>query len=134
MASEQIVVIVVCVVALLIVLALAKKAVKVVLMAVILVAGGIFFGLFSKQDVMNTASMIKEKGAQAYQSFADASERIKINSENISVLADGDTWLDLNSVSNFSISGNTVTLEVGGKTYQITDKTVAKMMSSIAGH
>lgn len=129
MATSQIVVIIVAIIGILLVLGLAKKTMKIILTLVILVFGGISVGILSPKQVIDTAQVIKDKGIETYEKFASASDNIKVSGDSLMVRM-GDTWVDLNAINNFDINGNTVSVNVGGNTYQVTDETVAKLFQT----
>lgn len=129
MSTSQIVVIVVAIVALLLVLGLAKKMMKIVLTIAILLFGGISFGLLSPDQVIDTASAIKDKGIATYESFASMSDNVKVEGDSVLVKM-GDTWVDLNAVNEFDINDDTVSVTVGGNTYTVTDETVVKLFQT----
>lgn len=129
MATSQIVVIIVAIIGILLVLGLAKKTMKIILTLAILVFGGISVGLLSPKQVIDTAQVIKDKGIETYEKFASASDNIKVSGDSLMVRM-GDTWVDLNAINNFDINGNTVSVNVGGNTYQVTDETVAKLFQT----
>lgn len=129
MATSQIVVIIVAIIGILLVLGLAKKTMKIILTLVILVFGGISVGILSPKQVIDTAQVIKDKGIETYEKFASASDNIKVSGDSLMVRM-GDTWVDLNAINNFDINGNTVSVNVGGNTYQVTDEAVAKLFQT----
>ena len=129
MATSQIVVIIVAIIGILLVLGLAKKTMKIILTLAILVIGGISVGILSPKQVIDTAQVIKDKGIETYEKFASASDNIKVSGDSLMVRM-GDTWVDLNAINNFDINGNTVSVNVGGNTYQVTDETVAKLFQT----
>lgn len=129
MATSQIVVIIVAIIGILLVLGLAKKTMKIILTLAILIIGGISVGILSPKQVIDTAQVIKDKGIETYEKFASASDNIKVSGDSLMVRM-GDTWVDLNAINNFDINGNTVSVNVGGNTYQVTDETVAKLFQT----
>lgn len=129
MATSQIVVIIVAIIGILLVLGLAKKTMKIILTLAIFVIGGISVGILSPKQVIDTAQVIKDKGIETYEKFASASDNIKVSGDSLMVRM-GDTWVDLNAINNFDINGNTVSVNVGGNTYQVTDEAVAKLFQT----
>lgn len=129
LATSQIVVIIVAIIGILLVLGLAKKTMKIILTLAILIIGGISVGILSPKQVIDTAQVIKDKGIETYEKFASASDNIKVSGDSLMVRM-GDTWVDLNAINNFDINGNTVSVNVGGNTYQVTDETVAKLFQT----
>lgn len=126
MTTSQIIVLVVGGVVFLICLSYLKKTVRLVSCMASLVLTLIVHGLITPSQVIDVAQVIKDKGVSAYQSIADTSNRIKMSGSNTSVLFE-DTWIDISSVADYSISGDTVTIQVGGKSYSVNDKNVAKL-------
>ena len=102
---------------------------KIILILAILVFGGISVGILSPKQVIDTAQVIKDKGIETYEKFASASDNIKVSGDSLMVRM-GDTWVDLNAINNFDINGNTVSVNVGGNTYQVTDEAVAKLFQT----
>lgn len=128
--SSQIAVIVIGIIALILVLSLVKKAVKWVISTVILLVFGVWVGLLSPQQAIDTATAIKDKGIATYQRLADASQNIKVDGENISVRIK-DTWFDLNAVNSYNIDGNSVKLSVGGNSYTVTDENIVRLFKTL---
>lgn len=128
--SSQIAVIVIGIIALILVLSLVKKAVKWVISTVILLVFGVWVGLLSPQQAIDTATAIKDKGIATYQRLADASQNIKVDGENISVRIK-DTWFDLNAVNSYHIDGNSVRLSVGGNSYTVTDENIVRLFKTL---
>lgn len=128
--SSQIAVIVIGIIALILVLSLVKKAVKWVISTVILLVFGVWVGLLSPQQAIDTATAIKGKGIATYQRLADASQNIKVDGENISVRIK-DTWFDLNAVNSYNIDGNSVKLSVGGNSYTVTDENIVRLFKTL---
>ena len=128
--SSQIAVIVVGIIALILVLSLVKKAAKWVISTVILLVFGVWVGLLSPQQAIDTATAIKDKGIVTYQRLADASQNIKVDGENISVRIK-DTWFDLNAVNSYHIEENSVKLSVGGNSYTVTDENIVRLFKTL---
>lgn len=128
--SSQVVVVVIAVVALILSLVFLKKIAKLVVSILIIVGGGIAFGVLTPKQVFDTASLIKDKGIATYEKFAEASDKIKVSGDSISIKV-GDTWFDLNSVNSFDINGDEVRLSIGGNDYTINDKTVADLFETL---
>lgn len=128
---SQIVVGVIGVVALILVLSLMKKAIKWVIGVAVLLICGVWIGVLSPQQAIDTVTAIKDRGMATYQRLADASQNIKIQGESISIRIN-DTWLDLNAVNSFKVDGDTVKVEIGGNSYSVTDKNIAKLFETFS--
>lgn len=128
---SQIVVGVIGVVALILVLSLMKKAIKWVIGVAVLLICGVWIGVLSPQQAIDTVTAIKDRGMATYQRLADASQNIKIQGESISIRIN-DTWFDLNAVNSFKVDGDTVKVEIGGNSYSVTDKTIAKLFETFS--
>lgn len=126
---SQVIVGVIGIVVSMLVLSLMKKTVKWLIGIAVLLICGIWIGVLSPQQAIDTVTAIKEKGISTYQRLADASQNIKVDGESISIRIN-DTWFDLNAVNSFEVMEDKVELKVGGNSYTVTDKNIIKLFQT----
>ena len=98
---------------------------------------GIIFGLVclvlielnitSPTDLGNLANIIKESGIEAYQSYVEQSENLKIEDDKLMVLVK-DKWIDITDIDTMVDSVEGKTIVVDGESFVIADKTVNALL------
>lgn len=135
LTEKQLITIVIAVVALIIILSIAKKVLKVVLSVTVLVAALMYFNIVSPDKLLSIEKVIEEQGSKAIEEIADASENIKISTEdkeiNIQIKPDNtDEWINLDDISKMvTDKDDCITIIINeNNSYNITDKNVIKLL------
>lgn len=124
--TQQLIVIIAAVIGVVLALTFAKKIMKVVVSVVIAIAGCIYFGVLSPDQVKDMTDYIKENGISLIEEISDKTKNIKIEvskeSTKISV-SDGERWVDVNDIEKMIIDKSKATLILNDGTMMVVEDT-----------
>lgn len=126
---SQLLAIVLCIVAVLVVLKVLKGIIKTVVVAGVVCVALVHFGIASPQQLKDVALQIQEKGVQAYNALADASENIKLDGSSIMVKIDG-KWVDVTDISSIIPTSMGASVNVNGEDVAVADEVVVELLDS----
>lgn len=121
-------------IAVLAVVLFAIKVIKGVFKTIIIIAsiciGLVHYNIASPTQIKDVASQIASNGVTAYQTFANASENIKIDGSDIQVKV-GDNWFSISDVTSIVQGTDGVaTVTVDGETYTTEDNNIIELLNS----
>lgn len=124
--TQQLIVIIAAVVGVILALTFAKKIMKVVVSVVIAIAGCIYFGVLSPDQVKDMTDYIKENGISLIEEISDKTKNIKIEASKESTkisVSDGERWVDVNDIEKMIIDKSKATLILNDGTMMVVDDT-----------
>lgn len=125
---RQVVIIGVGVLAFLLILRFLKGVIRKVLLVVSIVVTLVHFGVVSPTQVADIGKMIAEKGVKAYESYAKASENIKIDGDKLLICVGGQ-WINISEVTTFDLAGEgNARIGVGSTVYETQDANIIKLL------
>lgn len=108
-----------------IVISVFKKTMRLVMFTVTMCGGMIYLGIASPSQIKDVASQVTQNGVQAYQSFASASDNIRISGKNLQIKADGN-WYNISDIT--AVSGRNVI--INGEGYVVDDENIFRLLET----
>ena len=111
---------------------LLKGSLRIILVVGVLVFGSIQFGICTPDDFKNIAEKIQEVGLDSFATFAENSDNIKIENEQLYICVK-DEWINLSNIKSIVKDATeqlSITLE-DGTTYSIDDLNIIEMFESL---
>lgn len=127
---KQVIIGVVLVIILGLVMSLFKKTFKFILSGVLLVAGAIYIGLISPEQLEDAKNAVKEHGKTAFVSIANKSDVVKIDESNgfdIQVKVEGN-WYSVDEITSFVKGDSGYTISVNGQTLEVSDDGIMQVL------
>ena len=111
--TQQLIIIIAAVIGIALALTFAKKIFKLIVSVVIAIAGCIYFGIVSPEQMGDVAKYLKDNGTAMIEQISEKTNNIKvdISEENVAILiSDGDKWIDVGDIEKMILSDNKATL------------------------
>lgn len=133
--TQQLIVIIAAVIGVILALTFAKKIMKLVVSIVIAIAGCIYFGVLSPDQVKDMAEYIKENGMSLIEEISDKTKNIKIEVDkgNTDILvSDGERWVNVNDIEKMIVNKSQITLLLNDETVMVVeDEEVINLLNLI---
>jgi hypothetical protein len=112
------------------VLKVIKGIMKTVIIFIAICVGLVHYGLASPTQIKDVTTQIANNGIKTYQTFANASENIKIQGKDIK-LKIGDNWVSIADVSSFiKTEDGVATVVVDGENVLVDDSNIISLLET----
>ena len=127
---SQLIVGIIIIAVILFVLKAIKGIMKTVIIFIAVCIGLVHYGLASPTQIKDVTTQIANNGIKTYQTFANASENIKIKEKDIKLKIDG-TWVSVADVSSFiKTKDGVATVVIGGKEVLVDDSNIISLLET----